>query len=132
MLSFPTHCSYELQPLDKSVYGHFKTYINQASDSWMTEKDNAGKSKTIHIIPKLVSYAFIKTMTPENITAGLKATDFCRMSIFQFPEHIKFLAGYVTDRALPEEDPTTPEPRPSSSNAAQPVSAEAIRPFGDG
>ena len=32
LLSFPPHCSHELQPLDKSVLGHFKTYVNQASD----------------------------------------------------------------------------------------------------
>ena len=114
-----------------AVYGPFKTYINQVSDSWMREKNNAGKSKTIHIIPKLVSYAFIKAMTPENTTAGLKATGIYSFDRNLFPEH-KFLAGYVTYRALPEEDPTTPEPRPSSFNAEQPISDEAIRPFGDG
>ncbi len=129
LLSFPPHCSHELQPLDKSVNGPFKTYINQASDSWMREKENAGKSMTIHIIPKLVSYAFIKAMTPENITAGFKATGIYPFDRNVFPEH-KFLAGYVTDRPLPQDDPTTPEPQPSSSDAAQPVSAEAIRPFG--
>ena len=129
LLSFPPHCSHELQPLDKSVYCPFKTYINHASDSWMREKDNAGKSMTIHIIPKLVSYAFIKAMTPETITAGFKATGIYPFDRNVFPEH-KFLAGYVTDRPFHQDDPTTPENRPSSSSAAQPITAEAIRPFG--
>ena len=74
LLTFIPHCSHKLHPLDKSVYGPFNTYINQTSDSWMREKDNAGKSITIHIIPKLTSYAFLKAMTPEHITAGFKAT----------------------------------------------------------
>ena len=35
MVSFPPHCSHKLQPLDESVLGPFKTYVNQASDNWM-------------------------------------------------------------------------------------------------
>ena len=38
LLSFPPHCSHQLQPLDKAVYGPFKTNINAASDNWV----NAG------------------------------------------------------------------------------------------
>lgn len=35
LLSLPPCCSHELQPLDKTVFGPFKTFINQAADSWM-------------------------------------------------------------------------------------------------
>lgn len=56
LLSFPPHFSHELQPLDKSAYGPFKTYINQASKNRMRQKENAGKSMSIHAIPSLVSY----------------------------------------------------------------------------
>ena len=73
LLSFPPHCSHKLQPLDRTVYSPFKTFYNQAVDNWMREKENAGKSMTIHI-PKLVSYAFPKAMTPENIRSGFRVT----------------------------------------------------------
>ena len=32
LLSFPAHCSHKLQPLDRSVYGPFKKFVNSA---WM-------------------------------------------------------------------------------------------------
>ncbi|KAK3760524.1 hypothetical protein RRG08_022809 [Elysia crispata] len=59
LLSFPPLCSHELQPLDKSVYGPFKTYY-QAGDNWMRNPLNAGETMTIHTSPKLISYAFEK------------------------------------------------------------------------
>ena len=101
MMSFPPHCSHKLQPLDVSVFGPFKTYVNQASDNWMRQKENAGKSMTIHVVPKIVSYAFPKAMTPSNIMSGFKATGIYPFdkNIFQ-PEH--FLSAYSTDRPLEE------------------------------
>ncbi|KAK0053703.1 jerky protein [Biomphalaria pfeifferi] len=42
LLSFPPHCSHELQPLDKCVFGPFKTFCNQASDRWYHDASNAG------------------------------------------------------------------------------------------
>ncbi|XP_046687436.1 uncharacterized protein LOC124373085 [Homalodisca vitripennis] len=35
LLSFPPHCSHKLQPLDRSVYGPLKKYINTACDAWI-------------------------------------------------------------------------------------------------
>nr|XP_042911567.1 MFS-type transporter clz9-like [Parasteatoda tepidariorum] len=35
LLSFPPHCSHRLQPLDVSVYGPLKRYVNVAMDSWI-------------------------------------------------------------------------------------------------
>ena len=74
LLSFPLHCSQKLQPLDRTMYGPFKTFYNQATDNWMHEKKNAGNFMTIHIIPKLVSYAFPKAMMPENIRSGFRVS----------------------------------------------------------
>lgn len=42
LLSFPPHCSHKIQPLDRSVYGPLKRYINRAMDSWM--KNNPGNN----------------------------------------------------------------------------------------
>lgn len=44
-MSFPPHCSHKLQPLDRSVYGPFKKYLNSACDSWIT--NHPGKTMTI-------------------------------------------------------------------------------------
>jgi len=102
LLSFPPHCSHQLQPLDKAVYGPFKSFINAASDNWMRKPHNAGKSMSIHVIPSLVSYAFPKAFTTANITSGFKAT-----GIWPFDRHIfppeTFLPSSVTDRPLATE-----------------------------
>ncbi|KAB0805686.1 hypothetical protein PPYR_02656 [Photinus pyralis] len=42
VMSLPPHCSHKLQPLDRSVYGPLKKYINTACDSWM--RNNPGKT----------------------------------------------------------------------------------------
>ncbi|XP_065674152.1 uncharacterized protein LOC136091095 [Hydra vulgaris] len=36
LLFFPAHCSHKLQPLDRSVYGPFKKFVNSACDAWAT------------------------------------------------------------------------------------------------
>jgi len=48
LVSFAPHCSHELQPLDKSVYGLFKTFVHQASDSSMKDPHNAGRNRRLH------------------------------------------------------------------------------------
>ena len=110
MMSFPPHCSNKLQPLDVSVFGPFKTYVNQASDNWMREKENSGKSMTIHIIPKIVAYAFPKAMTPSNIMSRYKATEIAPFDKYVFsPDH--FLSAYATDRPLENRNTNKPTKR---------------------
>ena len=93
LLSFPPHCSHKLQPLDRTVYGPFKTFYNQAVDNWMREKENAGKSMTIHIIPNLVSYGFPQD---NDIRSGFRVT-----GIYPFDRNIftpdEFMSTYATD-----------------------------------
>ena len=52
LLSFPPHCSHKLQPLDRSVYGPLKRYINSAMDRWMME--NPGKTMSIYDLPGML------------------------------------------------------------------------------
>ena len=35
LLSFPPHCTHRLQPMDISVFGPLKGYVNSAADRWM-------------------------------------------------------------------------------------------------
>ncbi len=74
-----------------------KTYLNQAADNWMQQQVNAGNSMSIHVLPSLVSYAFPKPMTPQNLMTGFKCT-----GIYQFDRNIftdaDFAPAPVTDR----------------------------------
>lgn len=128
LLSFPPHCSHKLQPLDVSVYGPFKTYINQASDTWMRDPANAGKSMSIHVIPSLVSHAFPKAFSTTNITAGFKATGIWPFDKSIFPPE-SFISASTTDRPLPDS-------RPSPNCAVvglqlQPISNQIQTPVND-
>lgn len=68
VISLPPHCSYKLQPLDRSVYGPLKKYINTACDSWM--HNNPGKIMSIYDIPKIAKDALPLAANPKNIQAG--------------------------------------------------------------
>ena len=106
IIGCPPHCFHKLQPLDVSVFGQFKTYVNQASDTWMRQKENAEKSMTIHVIPKIVSYAWFKA-------TGIYPFD---KNIFQ-PEH--FLSAYSTDRSLEWEEFETELLKDNSKNRVE-------------
>lgn len=127
LLSFPPHCSHKLQPLDVSVYGPFKTYINQASDTWMRDPSNAGKSMTIHEIPSLVSYAFPKAFSTINITSGFRATGIYPFDKSVFPPEA-FLSASTTDRPLPDDQAAdvSAMSRPTSAQS----SVDVGRPIG--
>ncbi|KAK3732062.1 hypothetical protein RRG08_026448 [Elysia crispata] len=134
LLSFPPHCSHELQPLDKTVYGPLKTFFNAAADKWMRNPSNAGKVMTIHNIPILIAEAFPKAFTPTNIIAGFESTGIQPLNRERIPEQ-RYLPSYVSDRPEPAEsamEPQQPEPScsthtPDESTAI--ISPHVIRPF---
>lgn len=142
LLSFPPHCSHELQPLDKTVFGPFKTFINQAADNWMRDPYNAGKPMTIHTIPVLVKYAFDKAFTPTNIRSGFQST-----GIYPFDRHVipqeRYLPSFTTDRPCPSKESSLTKPSQSNtttnslstlgtitSTSGIITSPHAIRPLG--
>ncbi|XP_063931141.1 uncharacterized protein LOC135143192 [Zophobas morio] len=128
VLSFPPHCSHKLQPLDRSVYGPLKKYVNSSCDAWMT--NHPGHTMTIYDIPEIVNSCLPLAASPANIKAGFAVT-----GIFPYNAHVfqdeEYMPGYVTDRPNPEnvqdipanvtieEDPaeinfSEPQPGPSS------------------
>ena len=137
MMIFPPHCSHKMQPLDVSVFSPFKTYANEAIDKWMRQKENAGKSMTIHVILKSVAYAFPKAMTPSDIMSGFKAT-----GVFLFDKDVfssdQFISAYSTDKVLDNAVVETNQPleqsTPSFSDREMTIastsSAEQVRPIG--
>lgn len=72
MLAIPPHRSHRLQPLDKSVYGTFKTYYIRAPGGWM--RSNQGQTASIHHNPGCVNEAFMSAMTPQNSSSGFRST----------------------------------------------------------
>lgn len=100
MLSFPPHCSHKLQPLDRSVFGPLKKFINSACTAWM--KSNPGKVITIYDIPGIVATSLPMALTPSNIMSGFRVTGIYPFNKDVFSEQ-DFLPSYVTDRENPNE-----------------------------
>ena len=108
MLTLPPHTSHRLQPLDKSVYGPFKAYQNQAADGWM--RSHPGKKISIYELPQIINEAFLSAMTPRNIIAGFRATGIypCNRNIFSDAD---FAPASLSDRPNPNINLSSPLPQ---------------------
>lgn len=98
MVSFPPHCSHKLQPLDRSVFGPLKKFINSACASWM--KNHPGSTISIYDIPGIVANSLPHAITPINIMAGFRVSGIHPFNRDIFTE-ADFLPSYVTDRSSP-------------------------------
>jgi hypothetical protein len=94
ILAFPHHCSHNLQPLDRSVSGPLKTYVNRACDVWIT--NHPGQMMTIYDLPGIVNMSLNFAATPANIKAGFLVTGIFPDNTDVFPDE-DFLSSYVTD-----------------------------------
>ena len=150
MVTFPPHCTHRLQPLDRSVYGPLKKYVNTACDDWVFQ--NPGKAMRYHDIPKIMARAFPLAFTSQNIESGFRVTGIYPLNRDIFSDS-DFLPASVTVRefenfddesetdvsfpAVHQNDPFD-QPVASTSSAVQkepsnfpemPVSPELVRPF---
>ncbi len=116
LLSFPPHCSHHLQPLDRSVFGPLKRYVNTAADHWM--RTHPGKTLTIYDIPSLVATALPRAATPSNIISGFVCTGICPFNPDIFEEQ-DFSPSYVTDRPVPALVPCGPTPHSNKQPLSQ-------------
>jgi hypothetical protein len=64
VMSFPPHTSLQVQPLDVSVYGPFKNFVNSASEAWLNS--NPGQTTIIYDIPFIVSQLLPIALPPQN------------------------------------------------------------------
>ncbi|XP_059060761.1 uncharacterized protein LOC131853752 [Achroia grisella] len=98
LLSFPPHCSHNLQPLDVGVYGPLKNYISKAQTSWMSS--NPGKTMSIYDLPAIVKEALPLALNPMNIINAFKKSGIwpCNEDVFQESD---FAPSFVTDRPDP-------------------------------
>ena len=72
LLSFPPRCSHKLQPLDRSVFGPLKKYVNKECDGWM--KSHPGKTMSIYDLPAIIKEALPQAATPRNIQKGFEVS----------------------------------------------------------
>lgn len=78
MLSFPLNCSHKLQPLDRTVFAHFKNHVNSASNTWVLNNPDHTMS-----IPEIIAVAYPLAVTPTNIQEGFRCT-----GIYPYDENI--------------------------------------------
>lgn len=108
ILTLPPHCTAKLQPLDVGLNAPFKAYYNTAVESWLLQ--HPGKPLTIYEIAQCVGPAYMKAMTPINITQSFR-----KCGIFPFDAEafsdLDYLPSSVTDRpeVLVDEDMTDAE-----------------------
>lgn len=120
LLSFPAHCSHKLQPLDRTVYGPFKKYVNSACDGWVTTNR---RPMTIYDIPGIVKTALPNAINPVNITSGFQITGICPFNRNVFTDS-DFMPSYVSDR--PEPSSTHDKAISEASNETQVIMGRPI------
>jgi hypothetical protein len=54
------------------MYGPFKKFVNNVSDTWL--RSNPGRTMTIYDIPFIVSQSLPNALTPKNIKSGFLVT----------------------------------------------------------
>ena len=95
LMTFHPHTTHKMQPLDRGVFGPFKTFYNNAMNNWMISPGNAGKPVTIYDISYLVGQAYPHAFVPNNIVNSFKCTGFFPFNENIFTE-IDFLPATVT------------------------------------
>ncbi|XP_059928852.1 uncharacterized protein LOC132472972 [Gadus macrocephalus] len=133
LLSFPPHCTHRLQPMDISVFGPLKGYVNSAADRWM--RSHPGINISIYDVPSIVAEALPKAATVNNITSGFSSPGIWPFNPSAFEEK-DFAGAYSTDRPPPQAsgDEVSASPGATSGmdvpdRAAGPD--EAVQPEGE-
>ena len=77
----PPHTSHLTQTLDVGVFGPFKAMYNKECQTYM--KNNPGLTITKYQVAELTSRPYMKSLTPENLTAA-----FCKTGIYPFDSQV--------------------------------------------
>ncbi|GFO49484.1 tigger transposable element-derived protein 6-like protein [Plakobranchus ocellatus] len=133
LLSFPSHGSHKLQPLDRTIYGPMKKFYYTACNEWMYQ--NPGQRMTIYDVAGLVGKAYPKAFTSTNILSGFRNTGISPLDVNVFGED-DFVQSFVTDQAVPPVQdvpsrdsgaPLVQPEDPGTSSAATPIPPEKSR-----
>lgn len=105
LITLHPHTSHHMQPLDKSVYGPFKTYFNTAANELLMTPGHVGKPLNIYDIAGLVGKAFPLAFTPNNICKGFSSTGFHPLNENIYTD-ADFMPASYSDRPPVENSPT--------------------------
>lgn len=72
LLSFPPHCTHQMQPLDKAIFGPFKSRIKKSFNDYIL--NNPGKPITIYEIAKLSADPYLQSFSINNIVNSFSST----------------------------------------------------------
>lgn len=97
LLSFPPHCTHEMQPLDVGVFSPLMAYYNEALVLWL--KENPGKVVTLYNIGRLFGIAYRRGATLDNGLSGFESTGIHPFNPNIFPDW-KYKPSRTTDRPL--------------------------------
>ena len=75
LLTIPPHTSHRLQPLDRTVYGPFKTAYSVAMDGWM--RSHPGRTVTIFDVPQIIKTAQAAAMTASKKLEFIPSIELC-------------------------------------------------------
>uniref|UniRef100_UPI00358F367E uncharacterized protein n=1 Tax=Myxine glutinosa TaxID=7769 RepID=UPI00358F367E len=90
IITFPSHTSHKLQPLDVTVYGPLKTHYKKAVIEW--NLSHPGIRITIYDLPECFARVFYRVLSFENITDGFQKTGIWPLNSEVFSED-DFLAA---------------------------------------
>lgn len=99
LLSFPPHCTHRMQPLDKGIYGPFKSRCKASFNDYIL--GNPGKPISIYDTARLTADPFLQSFTPKNILSSFSSTGIWPINSMIFTDD-DFLGSYATDRDIKE------------------------------
>lgn len=97
LLSFPPHCTHEMQPMDVGIFGPFQGYYNQELHLWL--KSNPGRIVTLYDIASIFGKAYRRTATMHNGLSAFEKTGIWPFNPNIFPDW-RFKPSLTTERPL--------------------------------
>lgn len=94
-VSLPPHTTHRMQPLDRCIYGPFKTYFEQEISTF--QRSHVGRIISQYDVASLVGKAYLKAATAQNAVQGFKSTGIWPTDRNVFTD-ADFLPSSLTDR----------------------------------
>ena len=120
ILCLPPHCTHFLQPLDRTVFGPFKNYYDEACSDYLSE--NSLNAVTKFSFPGLFRQAFEASMTESNLKNGFKTCGIYPFNSQCLPDHA-LAPSMPTDRPV-LQSAENQEPVPSNSTSSDNTSPD--------
>lgn len=125
LVTFYPHTTHKMQPLDRTVFGPFKTFFNKAAHEFLiTPGPNGNKrSMTIYDVAAVADKAYKQSFTPTNIVSGFQVCGLFPLNTDIFPDHEFINGGMPADnnslvlnqQEMSENDKRSLSPEPEES-----------------